>query len=104
MRKSTKEILDAWLDRDEATWGARLVAAGSLLTLLYELTFIVLDRRFLSTDHPLVVLLHGVSIGLYAVAVVLVLNVGPWLRGHWKPIAFAFSSGMIGCSAVICVF
>ena len=41
------------VDREnEAKWAARLVGAGSLLTLVYETAFLVLDRRFLSLSDP----------------------------------------------------
>jgi signal transduction histidine kinase len=103
MIANAKRALDVWLNRDEATWGARLAAAGSILTLLYELAFLILDRGYLSIKYPVVLVLHGVIIGLYAVAIVMAANVGPWIRAHWRPIALSFSGGMIACSAAICV-
>src|SRR3981081_3022317 len=103
MISNAKGTLEAWLNRDEATWGTRLVAAGSVLTLVYEVAFLVLDRRFLSLTHPPVAVLHGVIIGLYAVAIVMAANVGPRMREHWRLVALSFSAGMIACSATICV-
>ena len=73
-----------WLDRlgaaDEATWSIRLVMAGSLLTLIYELGFLICDRKFVSLSHPLVLTLHGIIIGLYLAAVFMAIKVGEFLR------------------------
>jgi hypothetical protein len=50
------------VDREnEAKWAARLVGAGSLLTLVYETAFLVLDRRFLSLSDPPVLIFSFTS-------------------------------------------
>jgi signal transduction histidine kinase/CheY-like chemotaxis protein len=87
----------------EAKWYARLVGAGSLLTLLYEVAYLALDRPFLALRSPWVLLFHLVNIGLFGVAVALTLNVGPWMRSHWKQVAFAFSAIMIASSTCITI-
>ena len=77
------------VDREnEAKWAARLVGAGSLLTLVYETAFLVLDRRFLSLSDPPVLIFHSINIALFLLAVFMVARVGPWMRRHWKPVAF----------------
>ena len=38
----------------ESKWAARLVCAGSLLTLVFQIAYLALDRRFLSTASALV--------------------------------------------------
>jgi signal transduction histidine kinase/ActR/RegA family two-component response regulator len=92
------------LDRqNEAKWAARLVGAGSLLTLIYETAFLVLDRRFLSLSDPPVLAFHSINIALFLLAVFMVARVGPWMRRHWKTVAFSFSSLMIVSSACIAV-
>lgn len=94
--------LDSQLEHAVATWGARLIAAGSLLTLIYELACLFFDRRFLSLKNWQILIFHALPIGLYAVAVVMAVRVGPWMRERWRPIALLFSSGIIICSALIC--
>jgi signal transduction histidine kinase/ActR/RegA family two-component response regulator len=90
------------IDRqNEAKWGALLVAAGSLLTLLFEGVFLVLDRRFLSLAQPKILLLHSLNFALFLTAVVLALRVGPWMRRNWKFVALSFSSLLIISSADI---
>jgi signal transduction histidine kinase/ActR/RegA family two-component response regulator len=89
--------------QNEAKWAARLVGAGSLLTLVYETAFLVLDRRFLSLSDPSVLIFHSVNIALFLLAVFMVARVGPWMRRHWKTVAFSFSSLMIVSSACIAV-
>jgi signal transduction histidine kinase/ActR/RegA family two-component response regulator len=89
--------------QNEAKWAARLVGAGSLLTLVYETAFLVLDRRFLSFSDPPVLIFHSINIALFLLAVFMVARVGPWMRRHWKPMAFSFSSLMIVSSACIAV-
>lgn len=92
------------VDREnEAKWAARLVGAGSLLTLVYETAFLVLDRRFLSLSDPPVLIFHSINIALFLLAVFMVARVGPWMRRHWKPVAFSFSSLMVVSSACIAV-
>jgi signal transduction histidine kinase/CheY-like chemotaxis protein len=86
---------------DEAKWAARLVGAGSLLTLLYELVFLILDRRFLSLSRPPVLVFHLINIMLFGAAVVLAVDVSPWVRRHWKLVAFCFSTAMIASSTCI---
>jgi len=85
----------------EARWAARLVGAGSLLTLLFEIACLGLDRNFLSLVTPRVLLLHSMNIALFLVAVVLAARVGPWMRRNWKAVAFLFSALMIVSSAAI---
>jgi signal transduction histidine kinase/CheY-like chemotaxis protein len=79
----------------EAKWVARLVGAGSLLTLLYQIAYLFLDHRYLSLSHPQVLILHLICIALFAAAALMTLWVGPWMRSHWKWVAFSFSSVMI---------
>jgi signal transduction histidine kinase/CheY-like chemotaxis protein len=97
----------SWLDRfgaaDEAVWSIRLAMAGSLLTLVYEIGFLIFDRRFVSLSHPLVLTLHLIIIGLYLVAVLMAVNVGEFLRQHWKRVALCFSSILIASSAWIAI-
>jgi hypothetical protein len=87
--------------KSEERWAARLVCAGSLLTLVYEVVFLFLDRRFLSTTHPKILIFHGINISLFVLAVIMAARVGPWTRRHWKLVAFSFSSLMIASSACI---
>jgi signal transduction histidine kinase/CheY-like chemotaxis protein len=42
--------------------------------------------------------LHLLNIGLYLVAVIMTLRVGPWMRHHWKTVAFSFSTILITSS------
>jgi signal transduction histidine kinase/ActR/RegA family two-component response regulator len=88
---------------EEAKWYARLVGAGSLLTLLYEVAFLALNKGFWSLRFPWILVFHAVNIGLFAAAVILTLNVGAWMRAHWKQVAFAFSSVMIASSTAIAI-
>jgi signal transduction histidine kinase/ActR/RegA family two-component response regulator len=87
----------------ESKWAARLVCAGSLLTLVFQIAYLALDRRFLSTHQPWLLLLHLLNIGLFLIAAILTLNVGPWLRHYWKHVAFSFSAIMIVSSTGISV-
>ena len=92
------------IDRqNEAKWAARLVAAGSLLTLVYETAFLILDRRFLSLSTPRIMIFHSLNIVLFLLAVIMAVRVGPWIRQHWKPVAFSFSSLLILSSACIAI-
>jgi signal transduction histidine kinase/ActR/RegA family two-component response regulator len=99
--------IKSWLDRfgaaDEAVWSIRLAMAGSLLTLVYEIGFLIFDRRFVSLSQPLVLTLHSIIIGLYLAAVLMAVNVGEFLRQHWKKVALCFSSILIASSAWIAV-
>jgi len=79
------------------------VMAGSLLTLIYEIGFLICDRRFVSLNHPLVLTLHGIIIGLYLAAVFMAVHVGEFLRRNWKKVALCFSCILIGSSAGIAV-
>ena len=88
---------------NESKWAARLVCAGSLLTLVFQIAYLALDRRFLSTHQPWLLLLHLLNIGLFLIAAILTLNVGPWLRHYWKHVAFSFSAIMIVSSTGISV-
>jgi signal transduction histidine kinase/ActR/RegA family two-component response regulator len=97
------ELSDTVDRQNEAKWAARLVGAGSLLTLIYETAFLVLDRRFLSLSDPPVLIFHSINIALFLLAVFMVARVGPWMRRHWKTVAFSFSSLMIVSSACIAV-
>jgi signal transduction histidine kinase/CheY-like chemotaxis protein len=87
----------------EAKWAARLVGAGSLLTLLYQIAYLALDRPYLSASYPWVLVCHLISIVLFGVAVVMTLNVGPWMRSHWKQVAFTFSTAMIASTTCITI-
>lgn len=87
----------------EAKWAARLVCVGSLLTFLYQIVYLALDRPFLSVRDPSVLILHLINIGLFGIAVILSLNVGPWMKQHWKQVAFAFSAIMIASSTAITI-
>ena len=80
---------------DESKWAARLVGAGSLLTLIYELAYLGVDRRHLWMSHGWPLFLHLLNIGLYLAAVLMTLRVGPWMRRHWKIVAFSFSTILI---------
>jgi hypothetical protein len=77
--------------QDEAKWADRLVGAGSLLTFFFQIAYLALDRQFVSLNHPWVLILHLISIALFAVAVIMTLSVGPWMRKHWKVVAFALA-------------
>ncbi len=97
------ELNDTVDRQNDAKWAARLVGAGSLLTLIYETAFLVLDRRFLSLSDPPVLVFHFINIALFLLAVIMAARVGPWMRRHWKSVAFSFSSLMIVSSACIAV-
>jgi hypothetical protein len=86
---------------EEAKWAARLVAAGSLLTLLFAIAYLVLDRQNFSHSPPWILLLHVLNIALFGVALLLAAHVGQWMRAHWKPVAFTFSVVMIASSTCI---
>jgi signal transduction histidine kinase/ActR/RegA family two-component response regulator len=97
------ELNDTVDRQNDAKWAARLVGAGSLLTLIYETAFLFLDRRFLSLSDPPVLVFHFINIALFLLAVIMAARVGPWMRRHWKSVAFSFSSLMIVSSACIAV-
>ncbi len=88
---------------DESKWAARLVGAGSLLTLIFEIAYFVFDRRSLSASKPWPLLLHLLNIGLFFVAAIMTLRVGPWIRRHWKIVAFAFSTMLIASSVELTI-
>jgi signal transduction histidine kinase len=103
-RYASLSEIAAQKDREnDAKWAARLVCAGSLLTLAYELAFLLLDRRFLSLAAPRILLLHLLNVGLFLAAALMAMRTGPWIRAHWRAVAFAFSSAMIVASAWIAV-
>jgi signal transduction histidine kinase/CheY-like chemotaxis protein len=87
----------------EAKWADRLVGAGSLLTLLYQIAYLALDKQFLSLSHPRILIFHLINITLFGAAVIMTLNVGPWMRSHWKQVAFAFSTIMIASTTYITI-
>ena len=87
----------------EAKWGARLVGAGSLLTLLYQVGYLILDRDHLSLSHPRILILHLICIGLFAAAGLMTPHVGLWMRSHWKWVAFSFSAIMIATMTCIAI-
>ena len=91
------------LREDEEKWADRLVGAGSLLTFFFQIAYLVLDHQFISLSHPWVLIFHLVSIGLFGAAVIMTLHVGPWMRKHWKAVAFAFSTTMIFSMAAIAI-
>ncbi len=88
---------------DESKWAARLVGAGSLLTLIYELAYLWFDWRSLWLGDRRPLLLHAVNIGLYLAAVLMTLRVGPWLKRHWKKVAFSFSTILILSSTELAI-
>ena len=88
---------------NESKWVARLVGAGSLLTLIYQVAFLILDHHFLSVRRPTVLSLHLLNIALFLLAVVMAADVGAWMRRNWKIVAFTFSIAMIASSAAIAV-
>ena len=65
------ELNDTVDRQNDAKWAARLVGAGSLLTLIYETAFLVLDRRFLSLSDPPVLVFHSINIALFLLAVIM---------------------------------
>ena len=73
------------------------------MTLVFQIAYLALDRRFLSTHQPWLLLLHLLNIGLFLIAAIMTLNVGPWLRLYWKHVAFSFSAIMIVSSTCISV-
>jgi signal transduction histidine kinase/ActR/RegA family two-component response regulator len=83
---------------DERKWAARLVGAGCLLTLIYEIAYLAVDRGSLSMSHSWPLFLHLLNVGLYLLALILTLRVGPWMRRHWKAVAFSFSTVLITSS------
>ena len=99
----TDDLASSGFRGEQAKWAARLVSAGSLLTLLFQIIYMAFDRRFLSIDRPSVLIFHSLNIALFGVAAITSLTAGPWLRRHWKAIAFAFSSVMIWSSAAITI-
>lgn len=88
---------------DESKWAARQVGAGSLLTLVFEVAYFVFDWRSLSVSEPWPLLLHLINIGLFFFAALMTLRVGPWMRLHWKKVAFAFSTLLIASSAELTI-
>src|SRR6266446_6285488 len=99
----TDDLADSRSRREQAKWATRLVSAGSLLTLLFQIIYMAFDRRFLSISRPSVLIFHSLNIALFGVAAITSLTVGPWLRRHSKAIAFAFSSIMIWSSTAITI-
>jgi signal transduction histidine kinase/ActR/RegA family two-component response regulator len=91
-------------DSEQAKWTVRLVIAGSFLTLVFQMVYLVLDRAFLSLDHPWVLIFHLLNISLYGMAVLLSVFRHPWIQSHWKAFAFSFSTLMIWSSAAIAIF
>ena len=87
---------------DDSQWAARLVGAGSALTLLFELVYLFFDRRFISIDDPRVLIFHSINIALFTIAALMTLRVGRWMRRHWKSTALAFSIAMIASTTAIC--
>ncbi|MBV8771995.1 MAG: response regulator [Deltaproteobacteria bacterium] len=88
---------------DELKWAARLVGAGSLLTLIYELAYFAFDRRSLWMRNSWPLFLHLLNIGLYLAAVLMTLRVGPWMRRNWKRVAFSFSTVLIISSTALAI-
>ena len=86
---------------EETKWAARQVGAGCLLTLVFAIAYLLLDKRHLWDRPPWILLLHVFNIALFGLALVLAANVGQWMRAHWKPVAFAFSVAMIASSTGI---
>jgi signal transduction histidine kinase/ActR/RegA family two-component response regulator len=96
-----REVPNVGPTAEEAKWAARFVGAGSLLTLLFEIAYLILDREHLSIRLPWVLLLHVLNVALFGLALFLAANVGQWMRAHWKAVAFAFSAMMIVSSTCI---
>jgi signal transduction histidine kinase/CheY-like chemotaxis protein len=88
---------------DESKWAARLVGAGCLLTLIFELAYLGFDRASLSINYPWPLFLHLLNIGLYLVALLMTLRVGAWMRRHWKAVAFSFSTILILSSTFLAI-
>ena len=88
---------------EELRWAARLVGAGSLLTLLYELAFLGFDRDRWWSYGAWPFSLHLLNVALYLIAVLMTLRVGPWLQRHWKTVAFSFSSILIASSVWLAI-
>jgi signal transduction histidine kinase len=88
---------------EESKWVARLVGAGSLLTLIYQLAFLILDHRFLSIRRPGVLGLHLLNVALFMLAVVMAADVGSWMKRNWKTVALGFSLAMIASSVAIAI-
>lgn len=88
---------------DESKWAALLVGAGCLLTLIYELAYLGFDRRSLWMSNSWPLFLHLLNIGLYLVAVLMTLRVGPWMRRNWKTVAFSFSTVLIISSTALAI-
>jgi signal transduction histidine kinase len=88
---------------EQVKWITRLVSAGSLLTLLFQVVYMIFDRRFLSLDQPTILILHSFNIGLFGAAAIMSLRAGPWVRCHSTAIAFAFSYVMIWSTAAIAI-
>lgn len=86
---------------NESKWVARLVGTGALLTLVYQVAFLILNRQFLSVRRPAVLGLHLFNIILFLLAVAMALDVGQWMRRNWKMVALAFSVAMMASSTVI---
>jgi signal transduction histidine kinase/CheY-like chemotaxis protein len=91
------------ISSDESKWAARLVGAGSLLTLIFEIAYFLFDWRYLSVSRPSPLLLHLLNIALFFFAALMTLRVGPWMRQHWKTVAFTFSTILIASSAELTI-
>ncbi len=103
--QSHRPSLDLSITRspDEAKWAARLVGAGCLLTLVYEIGYLVFDRHFLWIQNGWPFFLHLVNIGLFLSAAGMTLAVGPWMRRNWKFVAFSFSTTLIASSTWLAI-
>lgn len=99
----TEALNDGGFEREQAKWAARLVGAGSALTLLFQIAYVLFDWRFLSINQPKVLIFHSVNIALYAIAVAASVILPTWLRLHWKGVAFLFSCVMLWSSAAIAI-
>jgi hypothetical protein len=71
------DLASSGFRREQAMWAARLVSAGSLLTLLFQIVYVAFDRRFLSISRPLVLIFHSLNIALFGVAAITSLTAGP---------------------------
>ena len=96
-----REVPNVGPTAEEAKWAARFVGAGSLLTLLFEIAYLILDREHLSIRLPWVLPLHVLNVALFGLALFFAANVSQWMRAHWKAVAFAFSATMIVSSTCI---
>jgi hypothetical protein len=97
-------LTDSNFRKEPDIWGTRLVSAGSLLTLLFQILYMAFDRQFLSINRPLILILHSLNIAVYGIAVATSsIILVPSMRRQWKAVAFTFSCIMIWSSTLITI-